>query len=70
VLDGVPRTIAQAWVVYRIAHEMEMTADIAPHLHADDDELRRRLRARGRRSSTVPTTPRRSSIDGWSSTAA
>src|SRR5919202_313217 len=43
VLDGVPRTIAQAWAAYRIARELEMTADIALHLHAGDDELRRRL---------------------------
>jgi adenylate kinase len=46
VVDGVPRTIAQAWAAYRIARELEMTADIALHLHADDDELRRRLLAR------------------------
>jgi adenylate kinase len=47
VVDGVPRTIAQAWAVYRIARELEMTANIALHLHAADDELRHRMLARG-----------------------
>lgn len=46
VLDGVPRTMAQARALYEIARELEMTANVALHLKADDDELMRRLLAR------------------------
>ena len=46
VLDGVPRTIEQARATYQIARELGMTADVALHLTADDDELLRRLLAR------------------------
>jgi adenylate kinase len=46
VLDGVPRNIEQARAVYRIALELDMTADVALHLKADDGELMRRLLAR------------------------
>jgi adenylate kinase len=46
VLDGVPRTMPQARETYRIARELGMTANVALHLKADDDELVRRLLAR------------------------
>src|SRR6266567_6375146 len=46
VLDGIPRNMHQARATYLIARELEMTADVALHLQADDDELMRRLLAR------------------------
>src|SRR5215470_3123946 len=46
VLDGIPRTMAQARAAYEIASELGMTADVALHLQADDAELTRRLLAR------------------------
>jgi adenylate kinase len=46
VLDGVPRTFAQARAAYLIACELGMTANVALHLQVDDDELVRRLRTR------------------------
>jgi adenylate kinase len=46
VLDGVPRTMAQARALYGIARELDMTADVVLHLHADDAEVTRRLLAR------------------------
>jgi adenylate kinase len=46
VLDGVPRTMAQARATYEIGSELGMTANVALHLKADDDELTRRLLAR------------------------
>jgi adenylate kinase len=46
VLDGVPRNMQQARALYLIARELEMTADVALHLQADDEELMRRLLAR------------------------
>jgi adenylate kinase len=46
VLDGMPRNIAQARALYEVGQELGMTADVALHLKADDDELVRRLLAR------------------------
>jgi adenylate kinase len=46
VLDGVPRSMPQARALYEIGRSLEMTADVALHLKADDDELIRRLLAR------------------------
>jgi adenylate kinase len=46
VLDGMPRTMAQARAGHTIAMELGMTADVALHLHAHDHELKRRLLAR------------------------
>ncbi|GAA3286907.1 adenylate kinase [Dactylosporangium vinaceum] len=43
VLDGVPRTIAQARAAYRVARGIGMTAGVALHLQADDEELVGRL---------------------------
>ena len=46
VLDGIPRNMQQARATYLIARELGMTANVALHLQADDDELVRRLLAR------------------------
>jgi adenylate kinase len=46
VLDGMPRNLAQARALYQIGLDMGMTANVALHLRADDDELVRRLLAR------------------------
>jgi adenylate kinase len=46
VLDGIPRNMDQARAAYRIGLELDMTADVALHLQADDEELVRRLVAR------------------------
>lgn len=46
VLDGIPRTLEQARKLYRIAVELELTADVALHLQVDDEEVVRRLLAR------------------------
>ena len=46
VIDGVPRNMAQARALYEIGRELNMTANVALHLKADDDELIRRLLAR------------------------
>jgi adenylate kinase len=46
VLDGIPRNLQQARAVYLMARELDMTADVALHLRADDEELIRRLLAR------------------------
>jgi adenylate kinase len=63
VLDGVPRTVKQARATYQIARELGMTADVALHLKADDQELVRRLLARAalerRTDDTEPVIRRR-----------
>ena len=46
VLDGVPRNLTQARELYRIGQSLGMTANVALHLKADDEELTRRLLAR------------------------
>ena len=46
VLDGMPRTMEQARALYKLATELDMTADAALHLVADEQELTRRLLAR------------------------
>jgi adenylate kinase len=46
VLDGVPRNMDQARTLYRMARELDMTADVVLHLDAEDSELIRRLLAR------------------------
>jgi len=46
VLDGMPRNLTQARAIYQVAKSLEMTANVALHLKADDDELIRRLLAR------------------------
>jgi adenylate kinase len=46
VLDGMPRNLVQARSLYQLAKSLGMTANVALHLKADDDELIRRLLAR------------------------
>jgi len=46
VLDGIPRTMPQARATYEIARKLDMSANVALHLKAEDDELMRRLLAR------------------------
>jgi adenylate kinase len=46
VLDGMPRNITQARALYQVAKSLDMTANVALHLKADDGELIRRLLAR------------------------
>jgi adenylate kinase len=46
VLDGMPRNITQARALYQIALTMDMTANVALHLKAGEEELIRRLLAR------------------------
>ena len=43
VLDGIPRNLPQARETYRIGRELGMTADVALHLKAEEEELVRRL---------------------------
>jgi adenylate kinase len=46
VLDGIPRNMEQARALYEIDRELDMAANVALHLQADDDEVVRRLLAR------------------------
>lgn len=46
VLDGMPRNMAQARALFKIGQSLGMTAQVALHLRADDEELTRRLLAR------------------------
>jgi adenylate kinase len=46
VLDGMPRTMNQARAKHKIALGLGMTANVALHLHADDEELTHRLLVR------------------------
>jgi adenylate kinase len=63
VLDGIPRNMHQARATYLMARELGMTANVALHLQADDDELVRRLLARaalqGRSDDTEEVIRRR-----------
>jgi adenylate kinase len=63
VLDGMPRNMAQARALYEIAAGLEMTANVALHLKAGDEELTRRLLARaaleGRSDDTEEVIRRR-----------
>jgi adenylate kinase len=66
VLDGMPRNMAQARALYEIGRGLEMTANVALHLKADDDELTRRLLARaaleGRSDDTEDVIRRRLAV--------
>ena len=63
VLDGMPRNMTQARALYDISRSMGMTANVALHLKADDEELTRRLLARavleGRTDDTEDVIRRR-----------
>ena len=66
VLDGMPRNIEQARALYEIGRSLNMTANVALHLKADDQELIRRLLARavleGRADDTEEVIRRRLAI--------
>lgn len=63
VIDGIPRTMAQARALYEVALELDMTADVALHLHVERGELMRRLLTRaaseGRSDDTEEIISRR-----------
>lgn len=63
VLDGLPRTLEQARALYAVGSELDMRADYALHLQAEDAELVRRLLARaaeqGRSDDTEDVIRRR-----------
>jgi len=46
VLDGIPRTMAQARATYLMSRGLAMTPNVALHLQADDSVVMRRLLAR------------------------
>ena len=48
VLDGFPRTVAQAEVSYAVVRQLGVEVQAAVHLDVPQDELKRRLLARGR----------------------
>ena len=63
VLDGLPRTMAQARALYELTAGLELTADVVLHLQVTDSELVRRLLARaqeqGRADDTAEVIARR-----------
>lgn len=48
ILDGFPRTVDQARAAYAVARELGVAVQVAIHLDVDEEELVRRLLARGR----------------------
>jgi adenylate kinase len=54
ILDGFPRSAAQAKAAYPIAKELGVEVEVAVHLDVPRDELVRRLLARGRGSEDTP----------------
>ena len=66
VLDGMPRNLTQARALYKMGQGLGMTANVAMHLKADDDELVRRLLARAalehRTDDTEPVIRRRLAV--------
>lgn len=48
VLDGFPRTVDQAKAAFEVAHPLGIEVQAAVHLEVPDEELVRRLLARGR----------------------
>jgi adenylate kinase len=50
ILDGFPRTVAQAEAAYTVAGELGVQVQLAVHIEVTPEELRRRLKARGRGS--------------------
>jgi adenylate kinase len=48
ILDGFPRTVEQAETAYLIAQELGVAVQVAVHLDVPNEELVRRLLARGR----------------------
>jgi adenylate kinase len=54
VLDGFPRTVAQAESVYETARDLGVAVEVAVYLEVPAAELTRRLLARGRGSDDTP----------------
>ncbi len=54
ILDGFPRTVDQAHAAYLVARELQVQVQIAVHLKVSQDELIRRLTARGRGAEDTP----------------
>lgn len=54
ILDGFPRTVDQAHSAYLVARELQVQVQIAVHLKVGQDELIRRLTARGRGAEDGP----------------
>ena len=54
ILDGFPRTVAQAKVAYAVAQPLGVEVQVAIHLDVDRDELVRRLLARSRGTEDSP----------------
>jgi len=48
VLDGFPRTVQQAEAAYAVAGELGVQVQLAVHIEVPEEELLRRLKARGR----------------------
>ena len=48
MLDGFPRTVDQAQAAFEVAHALGVEVQAAVHLDVPDEELIRRLLARGR----------------------
>ena len=56
VLDGFPRTVAQAEAGYAVAKELGTAVQVVVHLAVPRDELVRRIIERGRQSGRVDDT--------------
>ncbi|MET0496144.1 MAG: adenylate kinase [Actinoplanes sp.] len=56
ILDGFPRTVAQAEAAYDVARTLDASVRIALHLEVPRDELTRRLLERGRRTGRADDT--------------
>ena len=54
VLDGFPRTVEQAKAAYETARGLGVAVEVAVYLEVHQDELTRRLLARGRGSDDTP----------------
>src|ERR671913_1493734 len=54
VLDGFPRTVDQAKAAYETARGLGVAVEVAVYLEVHQDELTRRLLARGRGSDDTP----------------
>lgn len=59
VLDGFPRTVAQAEGLARLLEERDQELDAVVNLEVDDEEIMRRLATRGRKDDLVETIRRR-----------
>jgi adenylate kinase len=56
ILDGFPRSVAQAEAAYDVARTLDASVRIALHLHVPRDELIQRLLTRGRQTGRADDT--------------